>query len=564
MPLVSISFKSCFANTGTWRGKLSPQSTLDKPGTGSSVPLFSETHYEVVWVYGIVWGLILSAFLFAMQMTIEISQWLLVTIVAGLVLQFGSAVIKKKRFYNPVSNGDLIALFQTVTDDVGKGKEIELWFRDIDRGVFLSTINLLFKAILLSESTIADILANPEKGKSLLAKEVLMMERISSISRMVFGLSVFVLFSFFEGTSFDALTTSFLISLLSINPVVVFLAVIALVGIALVLFIPSESVTTIDEKVEALYGFPPAAARIEVLTGASVSVETLEEYKRLRGEEGPPSLRVVLVVSTIVAIIAFIVTLAAMYPLSSRYPFFIAIAIFASGMIAFFAFGIALVVVAVLFKMRVDRKKSMEWEIQVPFARDVQIFLDRFLGHDKVAIRAVKSPSDDDYGLVIAALRDNYKEKALFSVTPTVLNDIQDPELAGPLVLSEIWRKNIEKRYKQISYPFAGFATVFLFGGMWFLFSLLGFEMFFMLFIPLLLAYLVLVMGTSAYLSFWKRKAEIKSDYRVARECPRFTEALQILVANHHTLPYGITSYRTRLERIEESSGLEYEPGDFA
>jgi hypothetical protein len=534
---------------------LSPQSTLDTPGTASSVPLFSGKLYEGVWLSGVIWGLILSAFLLAMRTTIDIFQWLLVTIVAGLVIQFGSAIIKKRRFYNPVPNEDLIALFQTVTDDVGKGKEIELWFRDIDRGVFLSTANPLFKAILFSESTIADILANHDKGKALLAKEILMIERVSPISRMVFGLSVFALISLFEGTPIDAPPASFWISILSINPVVLFLTIIALLGIALLLFIPSASVSTIDEKVEDLYGFPPAAVKMEFLTGARVSDEALEEAKRVRAERGQRSLRVALEASSAVAIIAFVVAFAAMYPLGSRNPFFMGFAIFSSGMIAFLAFVIVLMAVAMLSQMKANRKRNTEWEVQVPFATDIQIFLDRFLGHEKVAIRAVKSPSDADYGLVIVALHGNYKEKALFSVTPTVLNDIHSPQLAGPLILSEIWRKKIEKRYKQISYPFVGFSTVFLFGGIWFLFSLLGFEGFFTLFIPLLFAYVVLSMGTSVYLSFWKRKAETRSDYRVARECPRFTEALQILVEKHHTLPYGMTSYKTRLERIDRLAG---------
>ena len=561
---VPINLKSYRANTRTWRGKLSPQSTLEAPGM-TSVPLFSGIHYEGLWISGVVWGFVLSFFLHVVRISIDIFQWLLVTIVAGLIVQFMVVLLKKRRFYNPVSNNDLIALFQAVTDDVGKGEEIQLWFRDIDRGIFLSTANPLFKAILLSESTIEDILGRADKGKIVLAKEVLMIERINSISRVAIGLLAFVLFSFFESAPFfwfpslDVFPTAFE------GPILIFLAVIALLLlVSLAPFIHSRSHVGIDDALENLYGFPPAAAKMEVFTGARVTDEALEEAKRGREVGGPRSLRVELEVSSVVAIIAFLVTFAAMYPVSSRYPFLMGLAILASGMMAFFAFVIALLVVAMLSQRMANRKRSTEWEVQVPFATDVQIFLVRFLGHDRVAVRAVKPPSDDDYGLVIATQQGNYKEKVLFSVTSTVLNDIHDPELAGPLILSEIWRKNIEKRYKQISYPFVGFATVLMFGGMWFLFSLLGFERFFVLFIPLLFAYVVLAMGTSTYLSFWKRKAEAKSDYRVARECPRFTEALQILIEKHHTLPYGITSYGTRLERIEKSLGLEHNLGEFA
>ncbi len=543
---------------------MSPQSTLEAPGM-TSVPLFSGIHYEGLWISGVVWGVVLSFFLYTLRISIDIFQWLLVSIVAGLIVQFTVALFKKRRFCNPVSNEDLIALFQAVTDDVGTGKEIQLWFRDIDRGIFLSTANPLFKAILLSESTIEDILGRADKGKIVLAKEVLMIERINSISRVTIGLLAFALFSFFESAPFfwplslDVFPAAFEGSILLFLVVIAFLMLVSLAP-----FIHFRSHIGIDDLLENLYGFPPAVAKMEVFTGARVTDEALDEAKRASEEGGPRSLRVAMKVSAIVAIIAFVVTFAAMYPASARYPFLTGLAIFASGMMAFFAFVIALLVVAMLSKRMADRKKITEGEVQVPFATDIQIFLDRFLGHEKVAIRAVKSPSDDDYALVIARLQNNYNEKALFSVPSTALKDIRDPELAGPLILSEIWRKNIEKRYKQISYPLVGVTAVFLFGGMWYLFSLLGFEAFFVLYIPLLFAYVVLVMGTSAYLSYWKRKAEAKSDYRVARECPRFTEALQILVEKHHTLPYGITSYRTRLERIEKSSGLEHELSDFA
>jgi hypothetical protein len=68
----------------------------------------------------------------------------------------------------------------------------------------------------------------------------------------------------------------------------------------------------------------------------------------------------------------------------------------------------------------------------------------------------------------------------------------------------------------------------------------------------MILIFPLLIIPPSIILSVWKRRTEIRSDVEIARKYPRFLEALQTLVDRHHTQPYGITSYKTRLERIKE------------
>ena len=71
--------------------------------------------------------------------------------------------------------------------------------------------------------------------------------------------------------------------------------------------------------------------------------------------------------------------------------------------------------------------------------------------------------------------------------------------------------------------------------------------------------YLLITMTPLVAGSLWKRRAEIDSDVDVAMKYPRFIEALETLIARHHSLPYGITSYKTRLERIRSRLGDEGE-----
>jgi hypothetical protein len=526
------------------------------PGTSSSVPLFSGSQYEGLWLSAFIWGFVLSFFLYATQIAIDIPEWLAVTIVAGLVVQFGSAVFKKRRFYNPVINEDIIALFQAATDDVGRGKEIQLWFRDIDRGILLSAANILFKAMLLSGSTIQDILSKGEKGKVILAKEILSVERINPISRVAIGLLWFILISLFESASIGGPAESALLSIFSMGPIVmVFFIVAVLAALLLIPFTQCRSNDKIDQVIEELYGTHPEAARIEVLTGLKVPTELLEAASREQEEATPSSRRTALIKSSALGTVASLVSFVVFY-FTFPYPVFSMIfSALMSIIVGAGAFAIAFMIIVMWPIIGPSGKRSNEWDIHVPFVADVQLFLNRFLDPKKVAIRAVKPPFDDDYGLVVVTLHDNHEEKVLFSLMPAVLKDIHDPELAGSLILSEIRREDIKKRYNRISYIFLGPAMIILIGGMVSSFMLLGFEGFFAMLIPIFFMYFIVGIAPAAYMSHWKRNAEAKSDEGVARECSRFTEALQILIDKHHTLPYGITSYRTRLERISRLVG---------
>ena len=540
---------------------MSPSSELGNMRTQSSVPLFSGTFYEGLYISGFLWGFTLQILSYVLEITLDIFQWLLITLLVGLLMQYIYYGWKRQRFRNPVDNHELLALFEEVKYKLGKGQNIELWFRSIDRGIFLSTVNPLFQAILLSESTIADILEKSELGKIILAKEVLLMERTRPHNRMILGILGFALFSFIESMSFGS---SFGFILFSIGPIVLAIGFIAILLVSvLAILILSRGNDDIDKTVEDLFGSSPDIAIMEVMTGIKVPGEVIEKIRRDE-EEGKPSpmkkaVRIAAPVSIITTFIVFIIVMI-MFPNPPLFPVF---SVLISALAAFGVFIIIIMTMVTWPIIRPSGKRNTEWDIQVPFAADVQRFLSEFPGLDKIAVRGIKPPSDELYGLVVIELDDNYEEKVLFGILPHILKDIHDVDLVGPFILSDIRRKKIEKKHNKISYGFLGIAIPILVAGMFYTLLNIGTSVFLTVFFQIFVIYLIMTVVPAIVMSIWKRKEEIKSDAEIANTCPRFREALQTLINNHHTLPHGKTSYRTRLQRIDKHLGIfqEYHDG---
>ncbi|MHA2022468.1 MAG: hypothetical protein ACTSWQ_02280 [Candidatus Thorarchaeota archaeon] len=534
---------------------MSPQSQPDITRMQSSVPLFSGASYQGFYIGGLLWGFTFKILLIVFEINLDILQWLLVTLLVGLVMQCLIYGWKRQRFRNPVDNPELLALFEEVKYKLGKGQNIELWFRGIDRGIFLSSVNPLFQAILLSESTIADILDNGENGKTVLAREVLLMERTRPLIRMVVGLLGFTFFSFIQNMM--SFSNVFGIIFYSMTPLVLAIGIIAiLVIIVLVIRILSRGNDDIDKTVEDIFGLRPDAAFVEVMGGFKVPEEVIEKIRRDEEEgKASPMKKAVRIAAPVAVITSFIVFIIMMIIFPNP-PFFPIFTTLISALAAFVAFMITLVTSAMWPILRPSGKRTTEWDIQVPFAAEVQRFLNEFLGSDNISVRGIKPPSDELYGLIVLGLDKNYEEKVLYGMLPHILKDIHDVNLVGPFILSEIRRKEIEKRYNRISYVLLGILIPFMFISMFLPIVLFGFGAFFNIILPIFGMSMFIVFLPIAYMSNWKKKAEIESDSEIATSCHRFREALQTLIDKHHTLPYGETSYRTRLERIDKHLGI--------
>jgi len=488
---------------------------------------------------------------FFFDIEFSLLEWFILSLLAGLAIQFVIFGLKIMRFRNPVTNAELLSLFEEVKTDIGKGHDIQLWFRDIDRGVFLSTRNPLFKAILLSESTIADLLERPEKGKVVLAREALMMERVSPIGSLALGVLIFVFISFSEGSFLMFNLFSFfsvdMMSLVIIIPLATVMVLMVVISLAV-----AQSTQKIDKFLEDLYGVSPGVVAVEVLTGYRIPDEVIEEAKQDEAEGKPSLFKKVLKRSLLIVVITVPTSFILLILLSPRMLEFIMMPLSFSLLIGFIAFMFTFLIIPMFSMMTARGKRRTDYDVQHPFTDSIMQFLSKYSDYQNLAVKAVKTHSDEMFGLVVERLKSDYSEETIFNISPHMLKDIQEADLAGPLILSELRRKDIERKSNRITYSITGIAIiVMIFSFVWIL-SHFSLELILAI-LPVIIIFPLLMIPPTIILSIWKRRAEVRTDVEIALKYPRFLEALQTLVDRHHVQPYGITSYKTRLERIREN-----------
>ena len=564
MVILVARLTSCFPlslkrnKTGLlWSGRLNPQQEFGFAHMEASMPLYTGAFSEAYYFGGAFWGILLEILLVIYGFQLNILQWFLITMFVGFLIQLLLNGLKMRRFSNPVTNQELLDLFEEVKNDTGKGDGIQLWFRDVDRTLLLSTVNPLFKAILLSESTIVDILSKRESGKILLAHEVLKMERVRPLSRLTLALLGFTFFSFFESIFLNPpVPLAFSLVTLTITIAIVLI----LVGLSITPYLSNRKSGNVDRQIEDLYNVPLSAAKNEVLVGIPVPDKTIEEFRSDDREVerilNTHASRNGLIAALTVAPIAFIIT----YVLVGGSPLFFSLVVVVTVLSAIAAFGIVFIYVDfVTFRRVLAKKRNTAWDIQNAYSDYIQGFLNSFSGYEHLMVRAVKSSTSDQFGLVVLELKSNLQEEVLIGLLPQIVNDISDAQLASPFLLSEIRRNDIEKRYNRFGYIITGIGFPFIVISAFYVILRFGIMFDTNWFILVMMVDVILMMISLILLTAWKRNAETKSDVEIARSYPRFREALHTLIAKHHTLPYGKTSYRTRLQRVEQKLGYTRE-----
>ena len=520
-------------------------------GMEQSVPLFSAQLGEGLIFAGVLWSIFLRIILYLLGVGIDIFLWLILTSLAGSLLLITWSLIKRRRFRNPITDSDLIDLFEEVKGDLGEGNDIELWSRDIDRQVFLSSCDLFFKAILFSGSAIADILERPEKGKILLAKAVLEIEKKRPIIRFLLGVLGFTIFSLIESvTFFDYFELfSFTFGLgLTLNVVIAFV-VFLVIAIALI----SSRRKDVEKTVEQIYGSPPDIAKLEVFSGMTLTDEMRQETKQ-KEEERPSRKSIALrhaVISLFIVIpIAFLIFMFSGFITVLKVEFSLLMA----SVIGAFVFVMVYMTSFMWPLLMIGRgERSTEWDVQIPLAEEVQAFLYSHMDDKNLMVKGVKPPFDNDAGLFVLHLRPNFTEEVLYAAMPEMLRVLKDPELIGTLILAELKRKEVEKKEKRISYAVLGIGLPFLIISIIWLLVTSSLNGLLENFLSVLFIYFLIAFVPLGGTALWKRKTLLNAEVEIARQYPRYIDALGILVKTHHTLPYGMTSYKTRLERINRS-----------
>lgn len=538
---------------------MSPQSHPDFTASHGSIPLFSGQAGEGLVLMATIWAPGLAFILSLADVDIDILTWVLVTLIAGSLMSASWSMMKRRRFRNLVKNPELISLFEQVRRDLGTGHDIELWQRDIDRQVFISAGDIFFKAILFSESTIADILAKPEKGKTLLAGAVLEIEKKRPIPRCLVGVLLFTFIALLGSFAFFDFAERLFISSV---PTMIALAVLGILALFVAVpFMTSGPSAKIDDTVERLYGTPPAAAMMDVLYGLPISEEMIEKAER-EDREGPSRRRKSLRNAGVAAIVVTPVSFVASMLASSHTVFAVQFSFFMTTVVAGAAFFMVYITSNAWPMLTMGRgPRSTEWDIELPFAQQVQDFLNRQEGYEKLNVRGVKPPFDNRTGLVILRLKHDFQEETLYAIMPRMLEDLNDVELLGPLILADLKIQELESRERRVAYRVLAIAApIFLIGPVW---SFLGSGIYGVLysFISALIIYLAIIVISATYTTFWKRKAAVKAEVEIVRRYPKYRDALRALIRNHQTLPYGMTSYKTRLERIDRQLGIHADQG---
>ncbi|MHA2601128.1 MAG: hypothetical protein AM324_003240 [Candidatus Thorarchaeota archaeon SMTZ1-83] len=282
---------------------MSPKSNLDHKGTMSAALLFTGLYYYVSVLFGLLWILILALTGFLTRIGYDIFQWLGISLVAGLVTQVIILGLSKVRLSKPVKNADLLALFEEVKTDLSRGQGIELWAYNAGGDIFLSDVNLFYKAILLSENAINDILAKREKGKIVLAREVLVMGKSSPKLAFAVWLLMFALIPY--------LLLRNPLSYLPVDGFIMLLIFTMILSLPVFIEIlpPSLGRTHyIDQLLEDMYGTSPRDAVTDILKDYTVANDLIARQKWEKAHGDPVRRRKALEESLFAAVVASLVS----------------------------------------------------------------------------------------------------------------------------------------------------------------------------------------------------------------------------------------------------------------
>lgn len=307
----------------------------------SRVLLFTGAYYYGQIIGSLLWTevLLISGFLYSIGF--DFFLWFVLTLIVGLIEQIAVIGLRRQRFRKAVTNEALLSLFTQVKKDLGKGHDIELWCCDIDRSIFLSTVNPIFKAILFSESAIAIFLEKQERGKIVLAREVLAMERASPIRGMAIGLTIFILSPLF--LLFPEFIRLFFTipSVFGIDISMFYIVIVALGTVLIMIVGPVVALRRphdFDHIIRTVYARSLQAARIEVLTGRKISDEAAEQEKQDKAREMLRCFRNMIRWSVPTSIIATVITFGAVILLLPSTIYLLDLAILLSTVVGFIIF----------------------------------------------------------------------------------------------------------------------------------------------------------------------------------------------------------------------------------
>lgn len=228
---------------------------------------------------------------------------------------------QRRRLRFPAIDEHLLELVARVQQKVILSSRAEIWQRESQDSFIVSTYNVLFDAVIVSDAMREAISAQPESGEALLAFHLLRLPKRRWIHDLIGSLTVFLLVSiateaFFVPILFSVyLPPSPLLSIL-FTPI----SLIVPFGAVILLLMRSAFWTheAAFEIVEELYGIHPQVAKVQVERGRNLDEDerravlwgVLEWEKKKRGNR---RLGIVLLTMVLALLVPVLVLLAGGY-----------------------------------------------------------------------------------------------------------------------------------------------------------------------------------------------------------------------------------------------------------
>jgi len=253
-----------------------------------SAPLFAVSSPYVTAAFGGLWGIIWTTRFDVISLTLP---WLILTPFAGVAFYVACLWLLVQRYRHTTENLRLIEIVARAKNRIGHAGDVQVWERRSDRPLLMSSRNTPFAVILLSDTTVKDILGNEENGEALLAYKI---AGLSHSDRLQLLLNASV-YSSVGAFAYFAISIRGSV-LFHDPPLLVFPGVLTVVIAALIHFAMVRDRKTKDRNAEVyrLYGKTRGASLLNVF-GFPLTSEDRTEYveglKPGKEEGGLPFLR---------------------------------------------------------------------------------------------------------------------------------------------------------------------------------------------------------------------------------------------------------------------------------
>ncbi len=516
-----------------------------------SVPLFGSDGTSGYLILAIPW-VILSIIFFDPYKDFFI--WIFLSFLLGTGFQICVYYLKFRRFNNPYTQEELDVLLKSVVTDMEYFKPIQVWLRSSDRSIYSHTSNILFTAILFSESAIHDLLKHPEMAKVVLAETILRISRESVLWNLLKGAIIFTFYSVVEGGIFFIQVLDFDFFITNGFSIIILTAIIFVSMMFILPIVFCYRKDTSEEQIVELYGIPPIAARMQVFGGISSSQAMLDDMlsnesdSDIRNEK-----RKAMKTAFVISFISLLISLPILYIAYGVSPVLghlmpILFSIIIAGAVFLIVF-VSWPIYKIWKMMRKPRDTTDEFQD----SRSIQIeesFRSTAILRGLI-VRSDRLPNDE----IIINVIDENRDNIIYTISPPILEVLTNTQTLTSFIKTDVERTLFQKKQDRYAKYAVSFLVLFLAISMLYAFlspTVASFEERFTIFGFAFVAYLMFsgILFSVQYVI--KRRGEIEIDMKGCKESPDLTKALKALKDAHITQPFGKTSYSTRLMRIEK------------